>query len=61
MAYQIDYVDLYETRSVRRGNVSYQEWKHLARGMLDISSQKCFFAGGGESRTFDRSKIIHIV
>lgn len=73
----VDFVDLYETRAVRRSkgssygkkgfrvysgqSESNQEWKNLGRGTLTIGPEKCFFVGGGQSRTIDRKKLNQVV
>lgn len=74
---EINFVDLYETRAVRRSkgssygkkgfrvysgqSESTQEWKNLGRGTLTIGPDKCFFVGGGQSRTIDRKKLNQVV
>lgn len=57
----VNYVDLYETRAVRRNGVSRQQWTQLARGNLTLGGDKCYFVGGGQQRTFDTRKIVNIV
>lgn len=74
---EINFVDLYETRAVRRSkgssygkkgfrvysgqSESTQEWKNLGRGTLTIGPDKCFFVGGGQSRTIDRKKLNQVL
>ena len=73
---EINNVDLYETRAVsrsrgvsygKRGYMAYygssssnQEWKKLARGTLTLGAENCYFIGGGEQRTINRSKLVNV-
>lgn len=72
----IDYVDLYEIKSVRTSqgrsigqkgvryykgtSSSQQQWNNLGRGVLKLTPDNIYFIGNGQTRTINRNKIIAI-